>query len=358
MSDTTAAKPAGKRLIRLVLTLGYATLCGALLNLLDVPLAWMLGAMTGTVAAALAGVRLERSDALRALMLAVLGVAIGSAFKPGVLADMAGWMPSLGWLATYTIAIALLGGLVLRVLAHWNRATAFFSAVPGGLTDMLLAGVERGGDERALALVHAIRIMMTVLIIPLWFTVTGGVPDHGVETLSPSWSGLTGTGVLWLAGAGIVGLAAGRVFRLPAYVFIGPMAVSAAIHLAGLTQSHPPGGLVNAAQVVIGAAIGCRFVGVDLRTVGRIMAVSAIYGFALVIGSAGVALVIAPLTGQSATTLWLAYAPGGLPEMVLMSLSLGLDPAFVSAHHLFRFTFILLTARIVYRVFEWLTPQW
>lgn len=355
--ESGSPKPVVGDAARLVATLALATAGGATLNMLDVPLAWMLGAMGGTAVAALAGYSLKRSDILRSMMLAVLGVATGSAFRPEILESMVSWMPSLGILVVYSIAITIAGALVLRRLFGWNDATAYFSAVPGGLTDMLLAGIERGGDEPTLALVHTLRIMMTVLIIPLWFTLTGGIPDIARSTLSAGWGGLSLEGTAWLIAAGVVGLGFGKLSRLPAYVFIGPMVVSASIHLAGMTESRPPGDIVSAAQVVVGAAIGCRFVGVRLGAVGRTILVGAGYGTALIATGALVALLASPVAGESPITLWLAYAPGGLAEMVLMTLSLGLDPAFVSAHHLCRFTVVLLSARAVYRVFEALPRQ-
>ena len=56
-----------------------------------------------------------------------------------------------------------------------------------------------------------------------------------------------------LIGCGIVGAVAGRLLRLPASFMMGPMIVSAIAHLGGLTNSQPPGFLVAAAQVVVGA---------------------------------------------------------------------------------------------------------
>lgn len=38
----------------------------------------------------------------------------------------------------------------------------------------------------------------------------------------------------------------------------------------------------------------------------------------------------------------LAYMPGGAPELSLVALSLGIDPAFVTAHHLLRITVLIL----------------
>ena len=54
------------------------------------------------------------------------------------------------------------------------------------------------------------------------------------------------------------------------------------------------------------------------------------------------------LTGYSAAAALLACMPGGAPELSLVALSLGIEPAFVTFHHLLRITvLILLTPMLV-----------
>ena len=64
------------------------------------------------------------------------------------------------------------------------------------------------------------------------------------------------------------------------------------------------------------------------------------------------AFLLAPYTDASFTALWLAFAPGGLPEMALMSIALGVDPAFVSSHHLYRVLLLVILAPIFYTFLE------
>jgi hypothetical protein len=64
------------------------------------------------------------------------------------------------------------------------------------------------------------------------------------------------------------------------------------------------------------------------------------------------ALALERLTGLPFTALILAFAPGGLAEMTLVSLALGIDTAFVSTHHLFRMLILVLGAPFALRLFE------
>lgn len=338
-----------------VLRIGGTLLIGAIggwaLDLINMPLAWMLGAMMSTAILSAAGVPLRSWGVFRAIMLGVLGVAIGSTFSPEALGNLSAWAFSLTILAGYSVIVTIVGVLLLRRVTDWSLPTVFFSAVPGGLTDMIIAGTERGGDERIMAMIHTLRIMVTVLCIPLAFTLTGNVPSNVMQVVAPAWSGLSPDDLIWLIGAGVGGVIVAKLVRLPAYVFTGPMIMSAAVHLIGLSASRPPADLVNAAQVVIGVSIGCRFVGIRVREIARVMIIGILFGVFLVAVGGGLAAITATVTDLTFASLWLAFAPGGMAEMIVMGLALGLDPAFVSTHHLFRFVLILTIARSLYSLY-------
>ncbi|HSK41850.1 MAG TPA: AbrB family transcriptional regulator, partial [Arenibaculum sp.] len=54
--------------------------------------------------------------------------------------------------------------------------------------------------------------------------------------------------------------------------------------------------------------------------------------------------------GLGLSGLILAYAPGGLAEMSLIALSLDLDTAFVSTHHMVRIILIVVLAPAAFRL--------
>jgi membrane AbrB-like protein len=216
---------------------------------------------------------------------------------------------------------------------------------------MIVMGAEQGGDSRAISLAHATRILLVVSTIPFWFSLTGdaGTPAAGLAGQTRLFD--VGLGDLaMLAAAAVVGSWIALRLRLPAATLIGPMIVSAAIHLAGLTDSSPPLEAVALAQVVLGTAIGCRFAGTRAITVLHAM-VLAVGALILLLTIAVVfALAVGWLTGLDFDALLLAYAPGGLAEMSLIALAQDIDPAFVSAHHTLRIALVVLLAPVLFRV--------
>src|SRR5260370_16830892 len=145
-----------------------------------------------------------------------------------------------------------------------------------------------------------------------------------------------------LIGCGVIGAVVGRLLRLPASFMMGPMLMSAIAHLAGLTNSKPPGELVAAAQVVMGAGIGCRFVGAALDQLHKEMAAS-IGAAVILIGCAVIfAKFTVALTGLNLDATVLSYAPGGFAEMSLIGLALGLEIAMRPTHHPFPLFLIII----------------
>lgn len=338
---------------RLVVSLTVGAVGGWVFSWFHVPLAWMLGSMIATTLIAMSGgTFLERPIRLRAVMLSVLGVMLGSSFTPHVLEHISEWLMTLSVMTVFVTVVTIIGWVGLRRLTNFDPVTSYFSAVPGGFTVMVVTGGAMGGDERTIALVHSLRIMLTVLFIPLWFRLANGIIPSDAGSQLTMLTDLTLIDTVVLIGLGGAGAIIGKLVRIPTYTLVGPMIISAVAHLTGLTSAKPPIELINAAQVVIGTSIGCRFLGVVIRDVPRTLMCGAFTGFYLLGAGALVAVLLEPYTDASFPALWLAFAPGGLPEMALMSIALGVDPAFVSTHHLYRIVLLLILAPAAYGVFR------
>ena len=256
---------------RLVRTLAVGTAGGALFAWLNLPLAWMIGAMVATTAASLGGTRLYVPGPMRSIMIAIIGVLLGAGFTPDILDKAREWPLTIACLPLY------LGFLIGILFLYFHRVvgldapTAYFSATPGGLSEMVITGAAMGADDRTIALIHSSRILLVVFTIPLWYRFMTGVTPAPSD-IGPSIGAVGLTDIVVLGACAVVGVVAGRLIRLPAYRLSGPLLASAIVHAAGLNESAPPWEVVTAAQVVIGSAIGARFAGVSMRRMLGLMA--------------------------------------------------------------------------------------
>lgn len=329
------------------LALGVAG--GALFYAVHLPLPWMLGAMAATTIAAMCGVRVALMPTLRMVFISILGIMLGSAFTPQIVQSLSVWLGSFGWLAIYVVAATAIVFAYYRRVARYDPVTAYFSAAPGGLSEMILAGGALGGDEGRISLAHGARILIAIFALSFGYRWFGGyVPPASGSPVPSAVIGIEDW--LVLGGCGVVGFLGARALRIPAYALVGPMLLSAVAHASGLTDSRPPLWLVAVAQVVVGAMVGSRFDGVSPRTVAHALLLAS--------GATIVLLVFAALFGKAVeTTLGipfsaalLAFSPGGLAEMSLIALSLNVDAAYVSSHHIVRIFMIVLAAPFVFRL--------
>lgn len=341
---------AGAHLPRTLLTLAVGAAGSAVFHALALPLAWMIGAMVGTTIAAVGGLPIAMPHRLRGLMIAVLGIMLGGAFTPDLLDGLPLWTGSLAALLLYVAASMVLCQVYYQRVGGYDRTTAYFTAAPGGLTPMILVGTAMGGDERAIALGHTARVLLIVLALPLGFQLFGGYEPADLPPAGDAVSTIPPQDLLILLLCGVVGFFAAKQARLPAADLVGPMALSAAVHLAGLTDSQLPTELIAAAQLVVGASIGARFAGVRLAVIARALVLAVGATLILFLVSAAFAAALHGLAGLPALAVLLAFAPGGVAEMSLIGLALGIDAAYVATHHIARIFIIVVTAPLVFRL--------
>jgi len=337
--------------LRTALTLALGTVGGWIFYRLNLPLPWMLGAMSAATLGSLAGLRLDLPRWLRNSFITVLGVLLGSRFTPEVLAQMGEWALTISGMLVWAATVTAISVVYFRRVARYDAATALFSATPGGFNEMIVVGSQMGADVRLIALTHATRVIIVVFAIPFWYRFETGIVAGGRDQPHVGLGDVPVGDLALLAACAVVGaLIARRYTRIPAGSLMVPMLLSVAIHLASLTSSEPPYVLVAVAQVVVGSAAGARFTGMPLRMVGVAAIHSAVTAVFMLAVTVGFCVALAAVTGLPIASMVLAYAPGGLAEMSLIALALGLDAAFVATHHIFRIIAVVTLAPLGYRL--------
>jgi membrane AbrB-like protein len=326
---------------------------GAVFLYLRMPLAWMLGAMFFTGVAVLAGVdrkiTMRVEPRLRTVMIVIIGVMLGSAFKPEMIDRAREWLGLIILMLAYIPIVTAICYWLFRRMARLDPVTAYFSAAPGGLQEMTLVGEAYGGDGRSIILTHALRIFITVMTVPVYFRFIEGLNVPPMAQGPHMWQLPWHEGALLIL-CGAAGWYVAKFLRIPAAQLVGPMIVSALVHLFGWSHAAPPPELVAIAQVVMGAALGCRFVGTPLKEVGRIATWAALATLVMLGVALGMTLGFADWAGIKTEAMMLVLAPGGMAEMSLVALGLGVEVAIVASMHIFRIAVVVIAVPPVFRL--------
>ncbi|MEL6640372.1 MAG: AbrB family transcriptional regulator [Pseudomonadota bacterium] len=337
-------------------TIALGAFGGVLFYVLNLPLPWMLGAIIVTLIGTLAGWNLSGPEKARPYVVAIIGVMLGSGFKPDTFDHLDQWAVSLAGLVICVTISALAVQAYLHRIGGQSRVTALFSAMPGGVVEMVEIGRAQGGDEKAIILAHVWRIILVIAAIAFWFRLVLGHEVDGMMPLSPDPTGPLDLLILGLCAA--LGSALGYGLKLPAPTFIGPMALSAVAHMTGITHGSPPLALVIMAQVILGVIVGCRFKGSQPVDVFHALKLAIVSTAIMMAVAALTAWGVHAMTGYSTAQLLLAYAPGGLNEMSLVSLAIQADVAFVATHHLVRIvTLLVLAGTLLAKIAAFLNRQ-
>ena len=250
--------------------------------------------------------------------------------------------------ALFAIALGYASGYLLARLAGTDRTTAIFASVPGGAAEMAVLGERFGARVDQVAAAQSLRILMVVVIVPSLFAVLG---LHGADPFAAG-----ATDVRWpvlltvLSGTALAGLSLQRIGVPNAFV-LGALAVVIPLTASGVDSSAMPRWMLNAAQLLLGCALGSRFdrgfiaraprfVGAVVLTVAVAMMLSAVFAGAL-----------AWATGMHPATLVLATAPGGVAEMAITAKVLELGVPVVTAFHVTR---VILLLTCTGPLFAWL----
>lgn len=332
---------------RIAAGLALGTLGGVVFHVLALPLPWMLGALFVTMTASVAGLPVQGPARLRPAIVAIIGVLLGSRFTPDVMAQVGEMLVTLAILLVYLVVVAVVVVPFYRYVGRQDWTTAYFAGMPGGLSEMIEFGEARGANVPAIVLAHSLRIVVTIALMAFLFrTVLGH--DVGTAVIA-SGPALGLADAVILTASAVLGALLGTRLRLPAPTFLGPLILSAAVHLAGFTESAPPTLLVNAAQVVLGTILGCRFLGIApvmLARAGLLSLGSTVLTLAL---AALAGLAMGRVAGVGLDQALLALAPGGLTEMGLIALAIHADVAFVALHHVARILVVLILAPLAVR---------
>ncbi len=327
-------------------TLAIAAVGAAAALAAGLPLPLLLGPLLACLLAALLGAQLGGTPVASATLRTVLGVAVGASITPALLHRAIDYGPAIALVILLTAAIAALGIPWFRSKG-FDRPTAFYAAMPGGLQDMLLFGMEAGANPRALSLAHATRLTVVVTTLPFLMTFVLGMPldqPPGQPVAEFELSEL-----FLLTACALGGWQLGRWLRLPGASILGPMLLTAVLSLLGFIHQRPPSEAILAAQFFIGVGVGVHYVGITAHELRHVVVTS--LGFCVVAAAlTAVTLFLALHWGVAVMPdALLAFSPGGQAEMTVLAIVAGAELSFVVTLHLSRIVLVILGAPLLHR---------
>ncbi|MEM7057087.1 MAG: AbrB family transcriptional regulator [Pseudomonadota bacterium] len=341
-----------------IVALAIAFTGGMIANWVGTPLPWLLGALVATAIAMVFGITvrglpLSIPQPVRMAFITVIGVAIGGTASPDMFTEIGAWWPSLLAVLVFVGGAQAMNYQIFRRIGAYDRPTAFYSAMPGGLIESVQLGEEAGGNPALLAVQHFTRITLTVIAVPLIYWAVRGeaVGSSAGVSLDQSSAPIAAPDVALLIGCAVIGGWGGRFIGLPASIVTGPVLLSVLVHAIGWTEAQPPDWMIAIAQLVVGLGLATRFQGIPGRALWQGLRMGALTVTLMLSLGAALAAGLSAAGGQPWQVLFMVYSPGGVVEMGLIALSLEVSPVLVTLHHLLRITITVMVMPFIGRAF-------
>lgn len=319
-----------------LLTVAVATAGGMGFVWLNIPGGAISGAVISVALLSLTGHAHGLGPLLRVSGLCMVGVAVGAIVGPDTFSNLASYPFSVAAMALCVVLMTAAGTAIWMYLMGWPFSSALLASVPGSMSYIVAVSITMGRDAARIAVVQMSRVVFLVTLLPL--IIVWELRGRALDAALPQYDPLAVTLCVLVLGVA-AGWALDKLGSTGGYL-LGGMLISALAHFTGWAPGRSPDWVMNAGQIIVGAWTGSRFSDFDWKLFWRI-----IWGAVLAVGSTtAIAVAFAAASswalGVSFGAALIGYSPGALEAMVVLSLALGVDPIFVTAHHFARYFLI------------------
>lgn len=349
-----------QRMLRWALLLAVTVAVAIPLTAVGVPSAALFAALVVGVVLALTSLapsRVPRTAGIAAQ--GVLGVYIGTMVHQDAVGALGSDWPIVIAVAVATLLLSVVAGALLGIHRDVTPLTGSLALVAGGASGLVAIARELGGDDRVVAVVQYLRVGLVTASMPVVVTLV----YHADKSRGATFDAHTDSAP-WYFSLGVlvalvfVGATVGRLIRLPGAGLLGPLALTVALELSGLSLGLTvPMVLVQIGYMLIGWQAGVAFTRESLRAVGRMLPAAVGLIVALGVATAGLGALLAHFTGLTPLEGYLATSPGGVYAVLATAVETGSNVTFIIAAQVVRILLMLFAAPLMARGVVWISAR-
>ncbi|GAB6855087.1 AbrB family transcriptional regulator [Asaia astilbis] len=311
------------------------------LTLAGFPAAFLVGPMVAAILLAVSGATIPLDRRLPPIAQAIIGQLMAHSLTLRVLHEVADhWVIFLSGVFSVIILSFTLGWVLARLRVMPGNV-ALWGASPGAATAMTLLCETYGADQRLVAFMAYLRVLLVTLATSLISHFVAGTHAHGgllPVTAAPA--------LPWWPCLAVVAatLLIAPVLRLGAAPLLLGLAGGLIVQTGFGFHYRLPVWLLAPSYVVIGWMIGRRFTQDVLRHVWRALPAVTLSTGVLIGGCALLSWPLAHIAHVDLLSAYLATSPGGADSVAIIAASTPIDMPFVMAMQIARFMVLMLIA--------------
>ncbi|WNG88895.1 AbrB family transcriptional regulator [Mycobacterium sp. ITM-2016-00317] len=289
----------------------------------------------------------------------VLGVYIGTMVQQDALPALKDDWAIVLAVVLGTLVLSVIAGALLGLRRDVTPLTGSLALVAGGASGLVAIARELGGDDRVVAVVQYLRVALVTASMPVVVTLIYHADrSHSVVEAARTDSAPWYLSVAMMTALVLVGATGGRLIRLPGAGLLGPLALTVALEVSGLSFGLTvPVLLVQAGYMLIGWQAGLAFTRESLREIGRLLPAAVALIVFLGVATAGLGVLLARVAGLTPLEGYLATSPGGVYAVLATAVETGSNVTFVVAAQVLRILLMLFAAPLLAHGVLWATRR-
>ena len=338
--------PTMQNLLQMLLAIFIGVLGSILFIYLHLPLPWLLGAIfTSSIAMRFHNIPILSPKLFSTPARIIIGLT--SAFTPEILASLHIYFFSILLIIPYTIIVAFAGMYYYHKVLNFDKRTAFFSSMPGGVIEMVILGEQLKANTSKITLVQSSRLLFIVLTLPFIIQYIFHIDISGNRLITIPLKEVYLPDFFYLGIIGIIGAYTAKKLNVSAAYLIGPMVLSIIAFSSGFVHSKPPDELIKFVQVIFGTIIGFTFKGVTLNTIVKTLIGTFGHFIILALISASFIFVVYYFFDFPIISILLAFSPGGQAEINLIAILVAANIPYIMLHHIIRLFIVMNIAPLL-----------
>ena len=336
----------------LAILIGF--LGGYIGTLIHLPLPWLLGSLFANLIFAFTNFKITFSNKLLNPIFLLIGIILGGTLNVTLLHKVHLWIFSSAMMILYVLFSTYIVYWYFYKYAKFSKSTSIFSSLPGALAPISAAILEMKNfsEHKSVILIQATRVIFIVGLLPIIFFYERGAVDIGGFGFINNYDLRYFGEIIFIVVLCSLGALLIKKFKIPSATLLSGMLISGTFYTFEIIDSRFPDVFINIAFVFLGTALGSRLNGLRLNELGKYLFHGVIMSILLIFLSALFSYLLSSIDGFEFLPTFLSFTPGGIHEMIIISVAYDIDPIFVSYHHFLRIFLIVFSLPLLIKLFE------
>lgn len=331
-------------------------LVGALIGIfINLPLPWLLGSLIANLLATIFGIKTQFSKKIFSPVLLFIGIILAASFNITLLYKINLWIYSSIGMIICTIIGGIVTAIYFNKVCKYNKLDSIFAGLPGAFVPVSTAYLSLTNDKGSINKViipQATRVMFIVMFVPFFFVYEKGFEQVVSKQYFPSYDLIYFSQIaLLLFSSAILNFLLKKI-KIPSAPILAGMIAAGIFYTFEIVEARFSSNIINFAFLLLGSSLGNRMSGLKVNEIISYSIHGVVISIILILLAMLFAYFLDYFFELDFLATFLSFAPGGIHEMIVISIAYNIDPLFVSYHHFLRLFIIIFSIPILIKFLE------